>query len=80
MPKIIEHLTVEQMAEKYPNTWLGISNMDYDTDNVTILAADIIYTDKSREELARLQIEEGENIIDWYTDNNGLPFGMLSFE
>ena len=80
MPNMIEHLTVEQMSERYPNTWLGISNMKYDTDGVTIISADVIYTDKDREELARLQVEKGENIIDWYTDNDGLPLGMLSFE
>ena len=80
MLNTIEHLTIEQMSEKYPNTWLGLSNMVYDTDGVTIISADVVYTDKDREELAYLQVEKGENIIDWYTNNDGLPLGMLNFE
>lgn len=38
-------LTREQMAEKYPDQWLGISNIQYkDNDGITIESADVIYT------------------------------------
>ena len=75
--KVIERLTREQMSEKYPDTWLGITNVKYaNDDGVTLESADIVYTDKSRDELARLQVIEGEDIIDWYTNDNGLPLGM----
>ena len=75
----IEHLTIEQMAKKYPDTWLGINNIKYDPDDkVSIRSADVVYTDKSREEILRLHIEEGEHIYDWYTNCDSAPFGMLS--
>ena len=46
-----ERLTREQMAQKYPNTWLGLVNIKYaNDDGVTLEAADIIYTDKTEDE------------------------------
>lgn len=79
MQKPIGRLTRREMAEKYPNTWLGIANPKYkNNDGVTLESADIIYIDKSRDELARLQVEEGEDILDWYTNENGCPLGMLN--
>lgn len=76
--KTLEHLSREELARKYPNTWLGLTNVKYsNNDGVTLESADIVYTDKSRDELARLQVIEDEDIIDRYTNDNGLPLGMV---
>ena len=72
-----ERLTREQMAKKYPNTWLGINNVKYkNNDGVTVESADIIYTDKTEDELLEMQIDGIEGIISWYTNDNGLPLGV----
>ena len=80
MERVIEHLTREQMAEKYPNTWLGITNVKYvDNDGVTLESADIVFTDMPRKELMLMQIR-GTEITAWYTNDNGLPLGLVGIE
>lgn len=72
-----ERLTREQMAKKYPNTWLGLNNIKYQNDDgVTLESADVIYTDKTSSELLKMQIAGTEGIIRWYTNDNGLPLGV----
>lgn len=72
-----ERLTREQMAQKYPNTWLGLVNIKYaNDDGVTLEAADIIYTDKTEDELFEMQLDGIEGVISWYTNDNGLPLGV----
>lgn len=80
MARTIEHLTREQMAEKYPNTWLGITNIKYvDDDGVTLESADIVFTDMPRKELMLMQVR-GAEITAWYTNDNGLPLGLVGIE
>lgn len=74
MPK---RLTRQQMTEKYPNTWLGLTNVKYiNNDGVTLESAEVVYTDKTSNELLMIQITGSENIIRWYTNENGLPLGV----
>ncbi len=74
---MVEHLTREQMAEKYPNTWLGINNVKYqNNDGVTVESADVVYTDKTEDELLEMQIDGIEGIRGWYTNDDGLPLGV----
>lgn len=80
MGRTIEHLSREQMAEKYPNIWLGITNVKYvDNDGVTLESADIVYTDMPGKELISMQIR-GTEIIAWYTNDNGMPLGLIGVE
>lgn len=63
-----ERLTRKQMAERYPNQYLGITNIQYENnDGVTLKSADVVYTDKSDEELLTIQISGTEDIMCWYT-------------
>lgn len=72
-----ERLTREQMAEKYPNSYLGINNIKYlNDDGVTLESADVVYTDKTSNELLMMQLTGKEGIIRWYTNDNGLPLGV----
>ncbi len=72
-----EHLTREQMAKKYPNTWLGLNNIKYQNDDgVTLESADVMYIDKTSSELLQMQIAGTDGIIRWYTNDNGLPLGV----
>ena len=68
---MIEHLTLKQMSEKYPKRWLGLGNIKYvNDDGISIESADVVYTDKSRNDLFREQFETG-NIEAWYTSQDG---------
>ncbi|MCM1125761.1 MAG: hypothetical protein NC429_04755 [Lachnospiraceae bacterium] len=72
-----ERLTRKQMAEKYPNTWLGINNVEYkNNDGISMLSADVVYTDKTDYELLKMQIAGTDGIIAWYTNENALPLGV----
>lgn len=72
-----ERMTREQMAEKYPNTWLGLNNIKYQNDDgVTLESADVVYTTKTEDELFEMQLEGIDGIIGWYTNDNDLPLGV----
>lgn len=70
-------LTREQMAIQYPNQWLGLREPVYlDDDGVTLLSAEVAFTDKTCDELLDMQIDGKDGIIGWYTTDNSLQLGM----
>lgn len=69
-------LTRKQMEEKYPGQWLGLKDVIYkNNDDVTMESAEIVYTDKSKEELLKMQIAGTDGIIGWYTSEDGMVLG-----
>ena len=76
---MIERLTREQMAERYPNQWLGIKNVRYrNNDGITLESAEVVYTGKTKDELVSKQILGAEGIIAWYTSENEVPMIFIS--
>lgn len=70
-------LTREQMAKQFPDQWLGLKEPVYlDDDGVTLLSAEVIFTDKTCDELLDMQIDGKDGIIGWYTTDNSLQLGM----
>lgn len=70
-------LTRSQMAEQYPNQWLGLKEPVYlDNDGITLVSAEIVFTDKSCDELLEMQIDGKDGIIGWYTTDDSLQLGM----
>lgn len=70
-------LTREQMAIQYPNQWLGLREPVYlDNDGVTLLSAEVAFTNKTCDELLDMQIDGKDGIIGWYTTDNSLQLGM----
>ena len=70
-------LTCKEMAIKYPNQWLGLKNPIYmNNDGITLLSAEIVYTDKTCDELLEMQIDDKDGIIGWYTTDSSLQLGM----
>ncbi len=70
-------LTREQMAIQYPDQWLGLKDPVYlNNDGITLLSAEIVYTDKSCDELLEMQIDGRDGITGWYTTDNSLQLGM----
>ena len=69
------------MAIKYPNQWLGLKNPIYmNNDGVTLLSAEIVYTDKTCDELLEMQIDGKDEIIGWYTTDSSLQLGMAEIQ
>lgn len=78
-PKVIERLTRKEMVQKYPNQYLGIANIQYkDNDGVTLESADIIYTDKTENELFKMQLESKGKIRCLFTNDDTYPLGFAT--
>ena len=74
---MIERLTREQIAQIYTDMCLGLINIIYaNDDGVTLESADVVYTDKTEDELFEIQLDGAEKIISWYTNDNALPLGV----
>lgn len=70
-------LTRSQMAERYPNQWLGLKEPVYlDDDGISLVSAEIVFTDKTCDELLEMQIDGRDGIIGWYTTDDSLQLGM----
>ena len=75
---MVVRLTREQMSNKYPNQWLGLRNVQYkNNDGITLESAEVIYTDKTKDELLAMQIKGTDGIIGWYTTENSLQLGLV---
>lgn len=63
-----ERLTWEEIQERYPDQWVGLAEVEYEPDNdATIKTAIVKYTDKSKNELTRMQIQTNGNLPGIYT-------------
>jgi len=71
-------LTRKQMSEKYPNQWIGISNVKYkNVQHKEIESADVVYTDKTASELGMMSLR-GEGVQPLFTTpDNVFQLGMI---
>ena len=71
-------LTRKQLAEQYPDQWLGLTDIKWKNDDgVTLESAEVSYTDKTSKELLIMQIETNGKVKAWYTNEHTLPLGMV---
>lgn len=63
-----ERLTWEKIQKKFPDKWVGLVEVEYEPDNdATIKSAVVKYTNKSKSELTRMQIQTNGEILGRYT-------------
>lgn len=72
-----ERLTWEQIQEKYPDQWVGLTNVTYmDNDGISVESAVVKYTDKTKGELTRMVLR-GE-VVSRHTNPEGhLQLGAI---
>lgn len=58
-------MTLKEMQEKYPNQWLGINDVERDSNRV-LISANVIYTDKTASELGMMSFRH-ENVQPFFT-------------
>jgi len=78
---MVERLTRKQIAERYPDQSIGITNIKYENDGgITIESAEVVYTleDKTPEELLTLQVSGKEDIMCWYTTGSRVNVGVMT--
>ncbi len=59
-----ERLTRKQMADKYPNQWLGIRNIEYKGREIE--SAEVIYINRTASELGLMSLR-GEDVQPMFT-------------
>lgn len=70
-------MTWEEIGERYPNQWVGLTDVEYEQDStITIQSAVVKYADKSKDELTMLMLQ-GE-IVARHTNPDGIfQLGMV---
>jgi len=71
-------MTVDEMRKAYPNSCIGITDVEFD-EREQVIAGDVRYTDKSEEELISMAIRH-TGIQPFYTSTSegGLTVGAIS--
>lgn len=69
------------MQEKYPDQWVGLTEVEYEPDHdATIKSAVVKYTDKSQNELTRMQIQTNGSLLGIYTTpDNVFQMGAVGY-
>lgn len=63
-----ERLTWKQIVERYPGQWVGLVDVECEPDNeATIVSAVVKYTDKTKHELIKMQMQTKGHLIGVYT-------------
>lgn len=72
-----ERLTWEEIVAKYPDRWLGLTEIIWE-DDTNIESAIVKYSDKTRNELLKIQFSGTEDLYCRYTTpDNIFQIGVL---
>ena len=66
-----ERLSWEEIKTRYPDQWVGLTDVLRSDKSADIVSAILLYTDKSQAELTRMQIRD-DNLVSRYTTPNNL--------
>ena len=70
---MLKRMTWNEIREKYPNQWVGLTDVEYEEDNIsTIRSAIVLRTNKTKSELTLEQINSNGAVIARYTDPDRL--------
>lgn len=76
-----ERLTWRQIQERYPDQWVGITDVEYEPDNdSTIRYATVVDTSNDKDELTELQLDTNGKILARYTaPDNIFQLGTVGY-
>lgn len=74
-------LTWKEIQERYPNQWVGLTDIEYEPDNdSTIKSAVVKYIDKAKDELTEMQIDTNGKLVGRYTTpDNVFQLGAVGY-
>ena len=73
-----ERMTWDEIVGKYPEQWLGLTDVEWaDDEHAEILSAIVSYTDKSADELLIMMHDSGQKIIARSTPRHSIQIGLL---
>lgn len=78
---VSERLTWKQIQEKYPDQWVGITDVEYEPDNdSTIRYATVIDVHKGKDELTEMQLDtHGKVLARYTTPDNIFQLGTVGY-
>ena len=68
-----ERLTWDEIVEKYPDRWLGLTDVDREPGDPNVKSAVVKYINKDMNELLEIQLEN-DNFLTVYTTPDHVPF------
>ena len=73
----MERMTWKEIQKKYPDQWVGLSDVKYvDDDGITIESAIVQYFDKPKADLTRMALR-GEVVSRYTTPDHVLQLGAV---
>ena len=73
-----QRLTWEQIAQKYPDQWVGLTDIDWE-DGANIRSAIVSYIGMSSADLLRMQIKDRNIHATYTTPDNLAPMGTVGY-
>lgn len=73
-----ERLTWDEIAEKYPDQWVGLVDVDW-KDDANVRSAVVKYIGMSVGELTRMQIKDSNIYSTYTTPDNLAPHGTVGY-
>jgi hypothetical protein len=72
-----EKLTWEEIEEKYPNQWVGLTDVEFeDNGNTTILSAVVTYVNYDKNDLLRMMLDS-KCIMRYTTPDDTFQIGVI---
>lgn len=65
-----ERMVWDEIKTKYPNQWVGLTDVVRKKNSADIDSAVLLYTDKTQAELLRMQIKDDKLVSHYTTPNN----------
>lgn len=73
-----QRLTWEQIEKKYPDQWVGLTDIDWE-DGANIKSAIVSYIGMSSADLLRMQIKDRSIHATYTTPDNLAPMGTVGY-
>lgn len=71
-----ERMTWDEIVEKYPDQWVGLSDVEWE-DEANVKTAVVKYSDKTSSELLRIQVETRSIYSVYTTPDNIAQLGVI---
>ena len=73
-----QRLTWEQIAKRYPDQWVGLTDIDWE-DSANVKSAIVSYIGMSSADLLRMQIKDRNIHATYTTPDNLAPMGTVGY-
>ena len=74
-----ERLTMDEIIKRYPDQWVGLTAVEWE-DESNVRTAVVLYSDKTADELLRIQIKDPKKLYVTYTTPDNLaPLGVVGY-